>query len=131
MSAVKTWEDRMQDSGRRECEGLAIELMQAEIADLRRALDEKPLGPTIAEMQAGGALPAFPQIARDGDLAVSEGGLSMRDYFAAKALQGLLSMPNEWRNYVIRDGAGTSWKAEATRAAYELADAMLAARGAA
>lgn len=38
MNDIKTWQERMSASGRRECEGLAIELMEAEIAELRAVL---------------------------------------------------------------------------------------------
>lgn len=43
-------------------------------------------------------------------------GMSLRDYFAAAALQGL-----------IADGGGASWEADAN-AAYKAADAMIKAR---
>lgn len=43
-------------------------------------------------------------------------GMTMRDYFAAAALQGLLA-----------DGGGSSWEVDAN-AAYKAADAMLKAR---
>lgn len=49
------------------------------------------------------------------------GGLSIRDYFAAKAMQGICSHADTW-------GLATSPKI--AQAAYELADAMLAARSA-
>jgi len=53
----------------------------------------------------------------------SEGGMSLRDYFAAKALQGMLAgCPDEPR---IRSSMnGQLW----AQAAYAMADAMLAAR---
>jgi len=60
-------------------------------------------------------LPAFP--IKDFPYMASHDGLSMRDYFAAKALQGML--------------AETSLKATAEEFAnksYELADAMMKAR---
>ena len=61
--------------------------------------------------------PAFPTGRND-----SLHGMSLRDYFAAKALSGMLADPN-----VTCDGADNqTWVAEH---AYELADAMLAARG--
>lgn len=49
-------------------------------------------------------------------LYVQQQGMSLRDYFAAAALQGL-----------IADGGGASWEADAN-AAYKAADAMLRAR---
>lgn len=58
-------------------------------------------------------------------------GMTLRDYFAAKAVVGLLTMADEWRSYFRRDGDGTTWKDEAAKAAYEVADAMLRAREAA
>ena len=60
--------------------------------------------------------PAFP--AMHYDLADNEHGLTMRDYFAAKAMQGMLS-----ENSGIRYSND-----ELGRFAYEVADAMLKAR---
>lgn len=48
---------------------------------------------------------------------------SLRDYFAAKAMQGILSNPGQLDN-VNREAAG--W---VSRDAYMVADAMLKARG--
>lgn len=59
-------------------------------------------------------IPAFP--AMHYDLAENEHGLTMRDYFAAKAMQGLLA------------GTNTSDGAMIVRDAYKIADAMLKAR---
>ena len=50
-------------------------------------------------------------------LYVQQQGMSLRDYFAAAALQGLLA----------NDGGGSSWENDA-QAAYKAADAMLKAR---
>ena len=60
-------------------------------------------------------IPAFP--AMHYDLADNEHGLTMRDYFAAKALQGFISR-----------GVHYDADVDATRA-YAFADAMLEARG--
>ena len=46
-------------------------------------------------------------------------GMTLRDYFAAKAMQGFVSDP-DWRSDVMPD--------ETARAAYVQADAMLKAR---
>lgn len=65
--------------------------------------------------------PAFPVNELDqttGFICVQHLGLSDRDYFAAKALQGLLACP-------IQPQSGVDMYA---RDAYKLADAMLAAR---
>lgn len=48
----------------------------------------------------------------------AQAGMTLRDYFAAKALQGICAHPDTW-------GRQTN---EIAKAAYELADAMLAAR---
>ena len=61
--------------------------------------------------------PAFPPM-HDPDTHAS--GMTLRDYFAAKALQGICAAPE----HLDRIG---SFK-NAAEAAYELADAMLAAR---
>lgn len=66
--------------------------------------------------------PAFPcvyysePIGSIGPQLTIKGGLSIRDYFAAAALQGL-----------IADGGGASWDDDANNA-YRAADAMLKAR---
>ena len=59
--------------------------------------------------------PAFP--ANHFDLAENEHGMTLRDYFAAKAMQGLLS-----------DGVGSLSDEELADWAYKLADAMMKAR---
>jgi hypothetical protein len=58
--------------------------------------------------------PAFP--AMHYDLADNEHGLTMRDYFAAKVLQGLLASGLDQPKF------------EFARKSYEMADAMLEAR---
>ncbi|CAJ2724367.1 gp38 [Burkholderia pseudomallei] len=74
--------------------------------------------------------PAFPtsEMFVDSLPIEAQPGMSLRDYFAIKALVGLMTMPDEWRGFVRNDGAGTTWKAELSKAAYDLADAMLHAR---
>jgi len=59
--------------------------------------------------------PAFPTVARDGNWQPHHDGLSLRDYFAAAALQGLMASRNFLDEY---DGPYV----------YEIADAMLKAR---
>ena len=53
----------------------------------------------------------------------SQDGMTLRDYFAAKAMQGLLSA--SYRTYANYDGPE-----KLARDAFNLSDAMLAARGA-
>jgi len=64
--------------------------------------------------------PAFPIIGARADHQFN--GMTMRDYFAAKALQGLCSHHDTW---------GLCTEEKIAETAYALADAMLAARGAA
>ena len=61
--------------------------------------------------------PAFPNSRHVGELTVVDGGMTLRDYFAAKAMQGLLADSN-----VIGSTKNVS------TAAYKMADAMLAER---
>lgn len=60
--------------------------------------------------------PAFPENGSRGKAAGGE-GMSLRDYFAAKAMQGLLAARGHYENY-----------REIASDAYLLADAMLKAR---
>ena len=62
---------------------------------------------------------AFPWTADDGEMIQGEKGMTLRDYFAAKAMQGMME-----------DGQAFRLVAESTLAntAYEIADAMLKAR---
>ena len=60
--------------------------------------------------------PAFPALINDQHWANS--GMTLRDYFAAKAMQGMQA------NY----GANTWTATKFAQRAYEMADAMLAAR---
>lgn len=62
--------------------------------------------------------PAFPQGQAVGEISKLEGGMSLRDYFAAKALQGMCADPST---------AGTAGK-DIVAECYDLADAMLEAR---
>ncbi len=64
-----------------------------------------------------GEMPAFPS--------ASHNGMTLRDYFAAKALQGILSDAEVTR--VMATGTRGSTQ-ELCSAAYDIADAMLNAR---
>lgn len=68
------------------------------------------------EQERKDGLPAFPLFCGPGDLHNNE-GMSLRDYFAAKAMQGVLADPSCEGEHK----ATAKW-------AYEMADAMLAAR---
>ena len=62
--------------------------------------------------------PAFPQYSLISEGVFCEGGMTLRDYFAAKALSGLLSCYTDETRYYE----------EVVETSYELADAMLKAR---
>ena len=64
--------------------------------------------------------PAFPP---QHDPATHPSGMTLRDYFAAKAIQGL--MGRDWSDFKISDDELIALWA---RSAYGVADAMLAAR---
>ena len=69
--------------------------------------------------------PAFTAMAPDGygGLVEITGGITVRDYFAAAALTGLLA-----DGKMTRPGGGWNWKQEYSNEAYAFADAMLEAR---
>lgn len=71
------------------------------------------------EKDTGG--PAFPRVVEqpNGYMKAVE-GMTLLDYFAAKAMQALLSDP-EWRT--------GEWKTDTATTSYKVADAMLKARG--
>jgi len=65
--------------------------------------------------------PAFPFREQDGEGGYERfPGMSLRDYFAAAALQGLMASPREWVDEITGERIA-AW-------AYEQADAMIAAR---
>lgn len=79
-------------------------------------------------MKDGG--PAFPRIAYfpDGDY-INEPGMSLRDWFAGMAMQGLCGSPVEIQQAIIEAGGGAkAGVIPYSKAAYELADAMLKER---
>ena len=64
---------------------------------------------------------AFPWSVDDGEKIVGNKGMTLRDYFAAKALQGFIQ-------YSATKGIYTPPDNELAKASYDLADAMLKAR---
>lgn len=67
--------------------------------------------------------PAFPIF---GQWGVTERGMTLRDYFAAKALQGMFANPDDsHENY---DLSYDDYVKEIARCAYKMADAMMKAR---
>lgn len=58
---------------------------------------------------------------------VSSGGMTLRDYFAAKAMQSIVSSPKEMESLIDTLGAKTAY-AKVSETAYVIADEMLRAR---
>lgn len=79
----------------------------------------------MSEKNTGG--PAFPQPALMGDNGIisandfNEGGMTLRDYFAAKAMQGFITNHDTRRSDLID-------VPQLAKSAYNVADAMLKAR---
>ena len=69
--------------------------------------------------------PAFP-VTSDNYANPESTGMTLRDYFAAKAMQGLISCP-DWRENAGED-VGMDASDYTANAAYMMADAMLKAR---
>lgn len=73
----------------------------------------------MSEKNTGGL--AFPVTEQNG-VNYPDGGMTLRDYFAAKWMQGFVAYSGpETYEHVTKD--------EAAKRAYEMADAMLRARG--
>jgi len=72
----------------------------------------------MGEIKDGG--PAFPHTGH------VDPGLTRRDWFAGRALQGMLAHSTRYKPRPV--DAGRHWHDAIAREAYELADAMLAAR---
>lgn len=87
-------------------------------------------GENVMSKETGGQ--AFPrqQWEYDGQnnvLQYQEEGMTLRDYFAAKAMQAILSAPKEMAEIIDLLGAKTAY-AKASEDAFVIADAMLKAR---
>lgn len=68
--------------------------------------------------------PAFPQFVISNNGAYVDGGMTLRDYFAAKAMQSTLAD----NAYAERTETAFEWLAIVAKSSYETADAMLKAR---
>ena len=76
------------------------------------------------EIKTGG--PAFPATGRPDQQFIKQEGMSLRDYFAAKAL-GLCYA--QYLNYAEAEGFQEDWLTGVALDAYMMADAMIKARG--
>lgn len=82
----------------------------------------------MSDKTGGQAFPLPYAQSIDGGVYLAEQGMKLRDWFAGHAMNGLFTMPAEWRSYFGKDGCGSTWADEAAKAAYTVADAMLKAR---
>lgn len=69
--------------------------------------------------------PAYPVIATRTQIYISD-GMTLRDWFAGQAINGMLSHSTRYRPY--QKDRGLYWHDAIAYEAYELADAMIAAR---
>ena len=77
----------------------------------------------MSEHNTGG--PAFPQKT---DLTLSYSGMTLRDYFAAKAMQAMLASPELMVVVTADQVLGENAKQRISNLSYQYADAMLKAR---
>ena len=84
----------------------------------------------MSKNDGGPAFPKYWETTYVGQSPVKHAGMSLRDYFAAAALQGLTSAPMEIQKALVE--SGEKCKLISTNsfalASFELADAMLEAR---
>ena len=77
----------------------------------------------MSDKETGG--PAFPHV--DSGCGRFEAGMTLRDYFATKAMQGLMPMSQEDLEQYVPEHKGTTFQLIAT-ISYDMADAMMEAR---
>lgn len=73
--------------------------------------------------------PAFPGFHIDNGATTIWGGINMRDYFASAALTGLIANSDVFSTWVKSSGKNGDIEKLAANASYDIADAMLKARG--
>jgi hypothetical protein len=74
------------------------------------------------------AFPSHEASSSDPRNQISGGGMTLRDYFAAKALGALINTPHSWFDLNLRPKDGLSDTEQICRFAYQYADAMLKER---
>ena len=72
--------------------------------------------------------PAFPGLHPSKECHFQDSGMSLRDYFAAKAMQGIYACPDHVTEPDGSDGPDPLTDSDIARLAYAMADAMLRAR---
>ncbi|EMG5738646.1 hypothetical protein V5E43_002143 [Yersinia enterocolitica] len=76
------------------------------------------------ETKTGG--PAFPNVPSDIQYETWDEGMTLRDYMAAKAMQGII---RRWDGHGFGGGPNSPEYKELADSAYLIADAMIKARG--
>lgn len=76
----------------------------------------------MSEKDTGG--PAFPTDCEESPFAKAHAGMTLRDYFAVQALQGMLAHSTRYRSRYSH----LHWHDAISQEAYEIADSMLQAR---
>ncbi|MBX9496094.1 hypothetical protein J8Z86_08390 [Yersinia enterocolitica] len=76
------------------------------------------------EIETGG--PAFPFVPGEGSALYESEGMQLRDYFAAKAMQGII---RRYDGHSFGGGPNSPHYKELAEDAYLIADAMIKARG--
>lgn len=80
-------------------------------------------------MSKGNGGPAFPWCGDLNECPTINLGMSLRDYFAAQALQGQMQREKDFGK-TVREQGFAKYAAHIAETSYQLADAMLAARSA-
>lgn len=70
---------------------------------------------------------AFGEFKQVGECSIKTGGISVRDYFAAKAMQGQMQREKDFGK-TVREQGFSKYAAHIAETSYQLADAMLAER---
>ena len=65
---------------------------------------------------------------KNNDFYVSQDGMDLRDYFSAKALQGMLSNPEFLQAVTKEEVNGSDCASRVAKVSYKYADAMMKAR---
>lgn len=76
----------------------------------------------MSKDNGGAAFPGMEEVGNSGDYtAAYNPGMTLRDYFAAKAMQGMLADTSKLLH-------GMNWMGSLAKASYEIAEAMLEER---
>lgn len=80
----------------------------------------------VHDEKTGG--PAFPQAERIGEMSITSGGMTLRDYFAAKVMASTIAVPEYMRAFASKGKDFEQALAALAEDSYKAADAMLKER---